>query len=372
MYKGIFKDIKKGSDISVYEEHFTDKTNQNYREFLHNIFINEDKTKQEIANLLGVTAGVITSHTRKYEIKKEHTPDTSNVMYKTPSIIEKETGRKFIDVYNELASQGLSLTEICIKLNIRLVSTVSTYLTKYRQRQERLNMTNEEIESKLIVKDLSNKNLDTVEVLFYNQIGIEYEDYLRQKYLEEGYSLNELSLMLGVSRDTLSRTVRHYGMHKTKSQARQEAMRKGNVNYDKILSKSRKTMNKSKSSSKQDLLITLLKHHLELAFTELDNTEIILGYNEYCILGSMEVDIPIVIFKGNKVYKVALEYDGDIWHDHRLEQNTDKEMMLHNKGWFFINIEETNEESSSLEIVEDKAKYIVNEIIKYINYKGTV
>jgi hypothetical protein len=293
-------------------------------------------------------------------------PDTSKVMYKTPSIIEAETGRKFIDVYNELANQGLSLTEICMKLNIRLVSTVSTHLNKYRYREEmKLNPPDE---SKYVIQGLKGRNPETVEHMFREHLGIEYKDWLEQKYLIEGKSQREQSEMTGLSIDSISGAVRRYNLIKSNSQARQEAMKRGTINYDKILSKTRKTMNKSKSSNKQDLLITLLKHHLELSFTELDNTEIILGYNEYCILGSMEVDIPIIIFKGDKVYKIALEYDGDIWHENRVNNDIDKEIMLHNKGWFYINIEETHQEGSNLELVEDKAKYIVNQILSYINY----
>lgn len=365
MYDNIFTDIKPRSGIGVYEDHFASMTNQIYREFLFNIYVKEDKPNSYIANLLGVNQSVVSSHIRRYEIKKECIVDTTNIMHKTPSIIEKETGRKFIDVYNELANQGLSLTEITVKLQIKNVSTVSTYLHKHKQREEK--KLNPPDESKLIIKGLSGKNNETVEVMFYNELGIEYKDFLKQKYIDEQLTLDEISELIGISPTTLSVRMKEYGFHKTKSQLRHEAMKRGTINYDNILSKGRKTRSKSKSlSHSQDLLITLIKHNLELAFTELDNIEIILGYNEYCILGSMEVDIPIIIFKGDKVYKIALEYDGDVWHEARERVNKLKETQLKEKKWHYINVIEVNTESGKLGIVEDKAKYIVNQILKFI------
>jgi hypothetical protein len=324
--------------------------------------MNEDKTTSEIADHLNMKLSVLRSHLKQYGIKKEYIQDTNSIMNKTPSIIEKETGRKFIDIYNELSEQGLSLTEITMKLNIKHIGTVSAYLFRNKQQEEKTND-----ESKLIIKGLKGKGVEYIEKMFREQLGIEYKDFLKQKYIDECLPIDHIAELIGISNKNIQRRLNELGLHKTRSQVRQEQMKRGTINYDKILSKGRKSRNNSKSSHKQDLLINLLKYKLESMFNELGNIEIIIGYNEYCILGSMEVDIPIIIFKDNKVYKIAIEYDGDVWHKDREDINIDKEIKLIENNWFFIQIEETNSESSSLGKVEEKANLIIDQINKYIN-----
>jgi hypothetical protein len=364
MYINIFADIKPRSNFNTYENQFTSMTNQNYRDFLYQSYIIENKSKSYIANLLGVFETTIHSHLKRYDIKKEYKQDTSKVMNKTPSMIEKETGRKFIDVYNELAAQGLSLTEITVKLNIRLVSTVSTYLFKHELNEQR--KLNPIDESNYVIQGLKGRNPNTVEQMFKTHLNVEYKDWLEQKYIIEGLSQQQIRNLTGLSVDAISGAVKRYGLIKSNSQARQEAMKRGSINYDKILSKSRKTMNKSKSSNTQETFMNLIKYNLELAFAELTNIEIVIGYNEYCVLGSMEIDIPIIIIKDDQLYKIALEYDGDIWHDDN-KKDKPKEIQLKEKNWFLIRIEESSSDSGNLGLVEDKAKKVIKQILEHIH-----
>jgi transposase len=354
----------KGSDISIYENQFKEVNNQNYKDYLYDTYVKENKSMSKIAKLLGITTGVLQTHLRTYGIKKDHIIDTDSIMNKTPSMIEKETGRKFIDIYNELYYQGLSLTEIAIKLHIKRVGDVSKYLTLYRRKQENELDSNED---KLIIKGLKGRNLSTIERMFREQLGIEYKDFLEQKYLKEGLSPSDISKLIGVHISTINTTLNQYELNKTISQARKDLIENGDINYDEILSKSRKTRNKSKAlSHKQDLLVTLIKYNLELLFNELDNTEIIVGYNEYCVLGSLEIDIPIIVIKNNQIYKIALEYDGDNWHENRKTIDKQKDIQLKEKNWYLIRIEETNSESADLWLLEEKANHIVNQIINLI------
>lgn len=359
--ENVFNKNMKRTSLSDYEKLFKEATNKDYKEYLYNAFINEDKTSDEIANYLNMKLSILKNHLKHYGIKKDYVPDTDSVMNKTPSMIEKETGRKFVDIYNELANQGLSLTEITMKLHIKNISTVSTYLHRIKQQEKGFD------ESKLIIKGLKGKGIDYIEKMFREQLGIEYKDFLKQKYIDEGFPISHIVELTGISNKNIERRLKEYGFRKTRSQIRQEQMKRGTINYDKILSKGRKSRNNSKSSHKQDLLINLLKYKLESMFNELENIEIIIGYNEYCILGSMEVDIPIIIFKDDKVYKIAIEYDGDVWHKDREDINIDKEIKLIENKWFFIQIEETNSESSSLGKVEEKVNLIIDQIKKYIN-----
>lgn len=364
MYTNIFKVITKKSVISIYEDIFLTITNQNYKDYLYNQFIIEDKTKSEIARTLGVTDGTIQTHLKRYEIRKEYSPDTNYVMHKTPSIIEKETGRKFIDVYNELAEQGLSLTDICTKLNMKSVTSVGSYLSQHKKKQELKD--NPHDESNYIIQGLKGRNPATVERMFREQLGIEYKDWLKSMYIDECMSLSEIYKITGISTDSLSSRMVEYGIHKTQSQIRKEQVDKGIINYDEITRKSRKTrINNFGGSSSQELLRELLKHHLETLVNQFPNIEIVTGYNEFSILSNLEIDIPIIVINGNKLIKVAIEYDGDIWHENR-KTDIEKKRLLNEKNWNLIIIEETSKSSGNLNLLEDKAKYIVNEIIKLI------
>lgn len=359
----IFADIKPRSLIKEYEQTFFEATGIEYRTFLEQKFIYDGYSKPEIASMLGLKVSKVVSQLSNYDIlKSNYTNDleSGDKYTKTITMIEKETGRKFKDIYDELVDQGLTVTEIAAKLELKTMSAISTHLYRLKREEER------KTNNKLIVQGLSGQMPDVVERMFREQTGMEIKDFLKEKYIDEGLSLDDLADLLGMSARRLGDKVKNYGIYKTVSQSRQDAMKNGTLNYNEIHKKARLSRAKNFSrSSKQDMFRELIKHHAQNLLNEYRDIEIITGYNEYSILDTLEIDIPIIIFYKEKVIKLAIEYDGDYWHENR-ENDIEKDKLLKEKKWNLIRVEELGNKGNNLVLLETKAKNVINEIIKYI------
>jgi hypothetical protein len=273
------------------------------------------------------------------------------------------TEGKFVDIYNELINKGMSLTEITAHLKIKRIGSVSSFLyyDRVKKRQQEIG------DSNLIIKGLKGKNPSTVEKEFIKQLGMSYEDFLKQKYIDESLTVHQIEELIGISSRRIIDRIKYYGFNKSLSQARKDAIDKGRIDYNEVTKKSRGSRIKSSfgGSSKQDIFRELLKHYFETITNDFPNIEIITGYNEYSIIHNLEIDIPIIIFYQNHIIKVAIEYDGEIWHDDR-KADLEKEISLKEKGWHLIRIKEVAGDSPNLTLVEERAINTVNEIKQII------
>lgn len=363
MTKGIFKDIKPGKSLDHYEKIFFELTNKKYNEYLLDEYINKNLSGFQIAQHLGTKEIVVITHLNKYNIKKTALTkqESNNVLHKTPSMVDEELEGKLYETYNELIKKGMSQTQIAAHFKIRNISSLGNYIKRYEE-----NLKGKD-ESKLIIKGLKGKRPSTVNDELIKHFDITYEEFLREKYLNQKLSVKEISEMIGISPRRITDHIKNFGFSKTNSQARKEAMEMGRINQTEINKKSRISMAKRFSrSNKQDILRELIKHHLELTVTDYPGIEIVTGYNEFCVLNSLEIDIPVIIFYENKTYKIAIEYDGYVWHENR-EKDTEKEILLKDKQWHLLRVEETAAHSNNLGKVEEKAKFIVNQIKSIID-----
>jgi hypothetical protein len=221
MLQYIFINIKKGSSLEEYENLFNQTSDQTYKDYLHNEYVTNNKSTRDIGSYLGTTHTVITRHLNKYSIKREANVNDGKVFNKTPSMIEKETGRKLLDIYNELSDKGMSLTEIAAHLKMKHIGTLSQYLFNQRNKQ-RL----EEIgDSNLIIKGLRGKRPETVEKEFINQLGMTYKDFLKQKYIDEGMTIQDMEELIGISARRISDRLKYYELNKSLSQARKDSIK---------------------------------------------------------------------------------------------------------------------------------------------------
>jgi predicted transcriptional regulator len=294
----------------------------------------------------------------------------SNKLYsKTPTQIEKETGRKFIDIIDEMKSKGLSDTEIARDLKLKSPSVVVNRVIARNRKNERKNFD----EDKFILGDLTGLKRMTLEKLFKDKLNIEYKDFLYNQYIEEGLSKYEITKLLGISEKAVYRHLKLYRISKTNSQARQDAMSSGRINYQEITAKSRKTMNKigTNKYNKQEMFRDTIKYHLELNIHKLNinNLEFIVGFNEWGILQDKEIDIPIIIIKDNQFIKISIEYSGNNWHETTIESDQEKQNRLLENNWIHFTIQEVDNESTNITILEDKAIDITNKIINIITDK---
>jgi hypothetical protein len=369
-YQNVFSNIKKKVDLPTYEQEFNKITGESYKDFLHQKFIVENISKGDIALLVGATSGAIIRHTQLYNIKKPSGNPTitneDNLYNKTPSQVAEEQGRDFLDIYNELEAKGMSLTEITAHLNIRSVSTVSGYVQRYKKKAEGRDIINED---NLIFKGLAGKNHTTIDRIIQQELGMSYKEFLQRKYIEEKMTLGEIYHITGISTDSLSIRLKAYGINKSRKQVSQQNIEKGLINYDDINRKARQSRAKSISkSNKQDLFRQLFKHHVENKLTNntYSHLEIITGYSEWSILNNLEIDIPIIVFNQSQVLKIALEYNGDYWHNRNRHDQTKKDLLAAN-GWIYYEIEETNKESSNLGYLEEQTKNIVDNLFTLIH-----
>lgn len=289
----------------------------------------------------------------------------TNENYKTITQIELETGKQFIDIYNELSEKGLSQTEIARQLGLRGPHIISSYLhkIKLRSREKKVSNIRKKLEENNLGFDIRN-----LENIFPKLFNIEYRDFLYQKYIIEGYSKVELAELLGCSIESVERHLKLYNIKKSLSQARQDAIERGKVNYKTILSKARKTLKKSKHNSySQELIHTLIQEELTniLAKNNIDHLEVVVGLNEWGILRDKEVDIPIIIIdlKNNTFSKYSLEVQGEYWHRERQSHDKNKSMRLTKNGWKHFEIETSNIFSEVDNSVKNIAKHIIDDFL---------
>lgn len=284
-------------------------------------------------------------------------------VHKTRTDIEKETGRKFIDICKELREEGLSPSEIARKLNLSSpnVVTGAFYNEKIEKKREISTAT---------LTDLFGGKKQAFEKKFTEQMKMHPKDFFYQKYIAEQLSIMDIALMFGVSSKTIGRYLKYFNISKSMAQSRQDAISKGKIDYEKIVRKARRTTKKTRfvydNTNPQVMACEIFKEKFEslLAHYNLSDIEVVVGYNEWGILKSKEVDIPIIIINTNKntFSKYAIEYNGEIWHsDEHRDKNKQEYLTL--KGWGYYTILDSN---GSLIKIRNQIDKIVKDIIKKI------
>jgi hypothetical protein len=278
---------------------------------------------------------------------------------RTPKQIEKETGRRFVDICTELINEGLSPTEIAHKLKLRGSDEVQKCFYKERLADK----------SNIQYPELVDQSTKDLIALCPSVVGMEYKDFIYQKYIVEGLSAAEIASIIGQNAKKIERHIKSFGFTKTLSQARQDSIRKGVINYQEIIAKSRKTRRKSTSfSNTQDMVRNMFKDFLESHgnMIQTEGLEIILGYDELGILGDKEVDIPIVIFKtvDQTAYKFSIELNGRYVHssEKAMERDRIKAIDLEAKGWKHFVIEYTDSNRQ----LEQRVRTIIKEIFSVV------
>lgn len=287
-----------------------------------------------------------------------------NTYFKSKKEIEKETGKKFKELVYELHNQGMSAIEIAKHLKYKSTGAINAAILYIERKEERSKLTNDDF----ILPDLHGTKTPIIEERFINELGIEFKDFLKQKYIDEKMSAYELSLLLGITDIRTHELLNKYNIKKSRSQSRQDAIDKGLIDYKDVTIKSRKTKARANGYSNiQEVFRELIKYHLESKIIQLENIdlEVIIGFNEWGILKDREVDIPIIIVKDiNKLYKYSIEYNGDMWHDDKKKLDTDKKKTLNSRGWKHFIFTEKSNQSKNMNPLEEKAQQIADQIIK--------
>ncbi len=292
-----------------------------------------------------------------------------NKDYKTVTDIKKEYGCSFTEVCNKFLQDGYSISEIARILKLKAPSRVTCAIRSEAESKRRL-------ENKLNKGNVNNiysgLTPNEFESTFYKYTGIELEVFIKEKYLKEKWSIQELSEYFCKHRATIIKTMVIYGIEvRSYSKARTSAIEKGKINYAKINAKGRKSTLKarynkvSNNYTPQEMLRDYIKDEIESYFVEnnIRHFEIIIGYNSWGILFDFEVDIPIVAinYLNGKYKKFSIEYSGEIWHEVRKEADDKKKDRLLLRNW--IHFEITEHRNNTNEDIINNAKDIANKII---------
>jgi hypothetical protein len=189
------------------------------------------------------------------------------------------------------------------------------------------------------------------------------------------FKLKVPTLLMSEITKTSHRSIQYrlkiFGWNYTLHESQQIAAEKSR-DYLQIRIKGKKTMLESLNKSN---LEDKIREYINLRLSELlPMAELIVGTNNVSILSNInkEIDIPIIIFFNNNIYKYALEINGHYWHEVIERNNEDLKLsLLKQKGYQHLEIWQciSNEqrEEKGLEGVKKDLENIINQIVSMVH-----
>lgn len=167
---------------------------------------------------------------------------------------------------------------------------------------------------------------------------------------------------LNITSGTFTFKINQLGWNYSPKEAQQLAGKKSR-DYFSIRIKGKTTrLNSINFSNVEDKI----REYINLELTrKLSKYDVIIGSNNLSILSehNKEVDIPVIIFKKNKVYKFAIEINGYYWHKNK---NENKSELLKQKGYDYITIWQYSSNDKQLNNINNNILEDVNMVIEYI------
>ena len=196
----------------------------------------------------------------------------------------------------------------------------------------------------------------------------------------------ELSILFETSQRSIEKLLAKTGLGISKSESQKRAARKRD--YGRVFTTQRHTRANSLvkngvfGSKAENMVRTLLATKLENLLAV--EYEIIVGLNTTTIVPPLEIDIPVILIekKTGKINKIAIEVDGEKYHQTQRMQTRDanKDSVVKEHGWHMVRVfiplgmDTYSEDGEDLnELLEDIAKSIqeyVNDI-KEVHLKVT-
>lgn len=169
-----------------------------------------------------------------------------------------------------------------------------------------------------------------------NKIGLIVKE-LYILYIKAEYSPCDLKHIYNKSERIFERFFKDNNLSRNLFEAQQIA--KNKRDYKQIMNKGRETMMKNQTSLKGSKPEIYTRDYINCKLPlEMPNLEIIVGINNKSILDNgKEIDIPIIIINNDKIYKFAIEYNGDFWHENENRENIKLE-MINKKGYHLFYI----------------------------------
>ena len=219
----------------------------------------------------------------------------------------------------------------------------------------------EEIIRNYIFTEEEEKKLNELKILLGESKWGHKIDEVYKLWLN-GYCPEDIGRRYNVKARQMQSVLKELGLARTQKEAAILATSKHN--WTEILTKGRKTLlerNRVGSSDKEDYLRQKINIELHLKFP---NLEFIVGINNRTVLKDKEIDIPIIAIKGNKILRIAVEYNGWYWHKDKEEKDNIKKKELENLGYKVFVV--ASKKGASPKQINKDIDNVVNDIIEYI------
>ena len=181
----------------------------------------------------------------------------------------------------------------------------------------------EEIIRNHIFSEEEEKKLNELKILLGDSKWGHKIDEVYKLWLNN-YSTSDIAKRYNVNMRTIQLILKNIGLSRDKYEA--QAIAKNKRNYRDIILKGKNTMLKNGigTSNKEEYTRQRLNQELQINFPDDD---IIVGLNNRTVLNGKEIDIPIVVIRGNKVIKIAVEYDGYYWHKNKNSRSIERKRI---------------------------------------------
>ena len=214
----------------------------------------------------------------------------------------------------------------------------------------------EEIIRNYIFTEEEEKKLNELKILLADSKWGHKIDEVYKLWLNN-YSTTDIAKRYNVNMRTIQLMLKNIGLSRNKYEA--QAIAKNKRNYRDIILKGKNTMLKNGigTSNKEEYTRQRLNQELQINFPDDD---IIVGLNNRTVLNGKEIDIPIVAIRGNKVIKIAVEYDGYYWH----KDKNSKVDPLKEKGYKLFIV--CSKENATDKQINEDIEATIKEVITYI------
>ena len=283
---------------------------------LYHLWFVEKQEKSEIATKLGITPPAV--HIKLYDLSWHYSNDWS----KNKARFEEEVSE--------------------IKAIIPLVKMEANKLNENAAHHQKLLSA---LKSSVKIKPVIYSKLD----------ASSREEYIRVLYyliFEKKYSAKQLMPVINLSHGTLQTQLRNLGLNLKHEEGIERKKERRSHNYEKSIRAGKKTRAKfqfeniSLDSKNQDYVRTQLANYIYDYFDS-KRYEAIIGISNTGILGTLEIDIPAIIYDvvEHQVYRFAVEYNGSFFHSTTKDEN--KKELAKMKGWYYLAIIETSSDRFS-------------------------
>jgi hypothetical protein len=210
---------------------------------------------------------------------------------------------------------------------------------------------NEHIKLKEAIEKVKN-----IQEKSYLELGFKTrEEYARTIYyliFFKYFSPKNLVRLFNITISVAHLRLKTLGLNLSHVEAIKIKKEQGTQNYSVSLSRGKITRAKSQlknfsTGSKNEDYFRKQLSNMIYQYLDSGKHEVVVGLSNTGILGSLEIDIPIMVYDvvKNQVHRFAIEYSGNYFHTD--EQDMSKKTLAESKGWHYLDVIENSDNQYS-------------------------